>query len=291
MSYKDDILQPLKSADIPKLMNVLMKDLPNSSWIYDWIKTQLDWLKELKRVRVLVLCPRGDWTTGTVIALNVGLANNGKVFGAIYSIETDGVLLKKCLIESEMIPWRAMSDYVTVSEGHANIYLDALKVKGLQVIHHATCAIAYMPPDDAKIVVVPVLPAGARIAPLDVDRDLDTVWDNWPHFPPDFKPVLQMMIRFNPSFGIFVTCEDGREELASMIVQASTVGLGILQTLSKHRRKGFAHILLAHVTKNMGQAGIGSMAHIIATQNTSIVKFKKVGYKFIGQSKWVKINN
>jgi len=132
-----------------------------------------------------------------------------------------------------------------------------------------------------------------RIASLNVREHLDTVWDNWPHFHPDFKPVVRTMVRRNPSFGIFVATpgEEPGEQLASMIVQSDTVGLGILQTLSAHRRKGFAHTLLAHVTRLMGAAGVGPQGHVIATNYASIEMFKKLGYKIIGQSRWVSIAN
>lgn len=142
--------------------------------VINWIKTQCEWSKKLVRMRVLILCPFGDWTTGTVVALNIGLvkpqdennersnfksrffkANNCRVFGVIYSSQRDGLLLKKCLDESDAIPWRAFSDYVTVSEKHAGIYLDALRKRGLQIKQQTACAVLYMPPGDAAIVQSP----------------------------------------------------------------------------------------------------------------------------------------
>jgi hypothetical protein len=89
-----DILQPLSKRDVPKLLEVLSREMPESSWVLsnfqilsnfinlrrqvqviNWIKTQCKWAEKLLRVRVLILCPYGDWTTGTVVAFNIGLVN------------------------------------------------------------------------------------------------------------------------------------------------------------------------------------------------------------------------
>jgi hypothetical protein len=77
------------------------------------------------------------------------------VFGAIYSNQRDGLLLKKCLEESDAIPWRAFSDYVTVGEKFAGLYLDALRKRGMQIKHQTACAVVYMPPGDAATVQTP----------------------------------------------------------------------------------------------------------------------------------------
>lgn len=73
----------------------------------------------------------------------------------MYSTQRDGLLLKKCLDESNAIPWRAFSDYVTVGEKQAGIYLDALKNKGLQIKQQTACAVVYMPPGDAEELQAP----------------------------------------------------------------------------------------------------------------------------------------
>ncbi|XP_059477282.1 uncharacterized protein LOC132197767 [Neocloeon triangulifer] len=287
-----DILQPLDDDEIPQLLDVLSKDLPHSAWIYNFIKTQFDWARKMRWVRLLVLCPYGDWTLGTVIALNIGLADECKIFGAIHSMESDAALLKKCLMETDSIPWRAISDYVTVSERHADVYLEALEAKGLRVKHQATCAVAYMPPQQAANLSQPQVPSDVRIASLDANLHLEHVWQNWPPhvFHPAFKPVLKMTIKCSPSFGIFVPSSEGPDELASVVVQSDTVGLGILRTADKHRRKGFAKILLVHATKMMGECGTGPLAYISAENSTSIKMFKKIGYEIIGQTRWISIS-
>jgi hypothetical protein len=44
--------------------------------IYNWIKKQVEWAKHVAGMKVLVLCPYGDWTDGTVIGITYGLVRN-----------------------------------------------------------------------------------------------------------------------------------------------------------------------------------------------------------------------
>jgi FR47-like protein len=125
-----------------------------------------------------------------------------------------------------------------------------------------------------------------RVGPLDVSH-LDIVCDNWRHYDPEYRPVVQKMIELNPSFGVFVRNERGEEELASMVVQSEYGGVGLLQTVPEHRRKGYASIALAYQTRAIAKTGIMPHGHILLWNEGSSLLFKKHGYKVLDVSTWV----
>jgi len=95
------------------------------------------------------------------------------------------------------------------------------------------------------------------------------------------------MIELNPSVGVFIRNEDGQEELASMVLQSEYGGVSLLQTVPEFRRRGFASIALAHLTKIMGENGIMPHGHILAWNQESAALFRKMGYKTHGVISWV----
>jgi len=130
------------------------------------------------------------------------------------------------------------------------------------------------------------IPENIRVGPLNLSH-LDVVCENWRLYDPEFRPVVQKMIELNPSVGVFVQNEEGQEELASMVLQSEYGGVGLLQTVPKFLRKGFASIALAHMTKILGQKGIMPHGHILLWNKGSSVLFEKHGYKVHGVSTWV----
>lgn len=142
------------------------------------------------------------------------------------------------------------------------------------------------------------LPEGAWIGSLDATQHMDAVWDAWPHYHADFKPVMQQMLQLSPSFGIFLLTEPDDSFLitvpdapACVLVHSDSVGLGALQTQPGLRRKGFARALLAHATKAMAASGVGPHAHLVTNDHASIALFEKVGYTIVGWTRWISLCN
>ena len=100
---------------------------------------------------------------------------------------------------------------------------------------------------------------------------------------------MQKMLELNPSTGVFVRNERGEEVLASMVLQAEYGGVGLLQTLPKHRRKGYASIALAYQTRTLGRNGILPHTHVLHWNTATSVLLQKLGYKVHGGSHWVMV--
>jgi len=127
-----------------------------------------------------------------------------------------------------------------------------------------------------------------RVGPLDKSH-LDAICDNWTYYHPRFRPVILHMLEFNQTVGVFARNEEGQEELASMVLQSEYGGIGLLQTLPKFQRRGFASVALAHLTKNLGLNGVNPFSlHVLQNQTSSLL-FEKLGYKKCGIYSWVKL--
>jgi ribosomal protein S18 acetylase RimI-like enzyme len=129
-------------------------------------------------------------------------------------------------------------------------------------------------------------PENVRLGPLDLSH-LDAVCKNWPHYSPDFRPVVASMITLNPSCGVFVRSQDGSEQLAAMVLQSEYGGLGLLQTVPEFRRRGYALLAVRQHTRTLGRAGVNVHCHVIVNNFGSLGVFKKSGLKIVALSNWI----
>lgn len=141
------------------------------------------------------------------------------------------------------------------------------------------------------------MPDGAWIEPLDAAQHMDAVWAAWPHYHADFKPVMQLMLELSPSFGVFHLNDPDSfliampEAPVAVLVHSDSAGLGALQTLPSHRRKGLACALLAHATRAMAATGVGPHAHLATDNHASVALFEKVGFKIVARTRWISLCN
>ncbi|XP_059476513.1 uncharacterized protein LOC132197311 [Neocloeon triangulifer] len=284
----EDVLRPLKEDQVEKLLQVLATDLPDSSVPYNWIKKQTEWAKKLPEIKVSILCPDGDWSDGTVVTMVDGLGEK-IVFGTLYTLEKGGAKLKKALTETKLIPWHRFSHFSGVHVRHIPICVEILSAVGVN-LHtgnlYVPCHMHYASAEDAANIEIPELAANVRVGPLDLSH-VDTVCKYWPHYSADYRRVVEKMVELNPSCGVFVRNEDGAEELAAMIVQSEYGGLGILQTVPEHRRKGYALTALRHQARALGRAGVSPHCHVIVDNYRSVELFKKSGLKPVALTNWV----
>ncbi|XP_059477283.1 uncharacterized protein LOC132197768 [Neocloeon triangulifer] len=284
----NDILQPLSEQQMHLLLKVLENDFPSSIFIYNWIKKQLEWASKLPSMKVLILCPYGNWSDGTVIGITYGLAV-GKSFAAMYSPEKDGGKLKRALMRTKHVDWETLRHFSGVLDRHVPLCMEVLRAKGFQSSDKVrlNCNMHYVPKYEFSASLnLPTIPYGVRIGPLDVSH-LDYVCDNWPLYTSDLRPVVSAMLELNPSVGVFVRNDDGEEELASMVLQSEYGGLGLLQTVPKHREQGYAALAVAYLTEVMGRLGFRTHGHTKLGNLRAQHLFQRAGFKIADQTNWI----
>ncbi|XP_059472156.1 uncharacterized protein LOC132194716 [Neocloeon triangulifer] len=287
MGSRDHFLKRVSEEDLPKLLDVLKKNLPDSIVPYHWILTHLAWRKKIENLKVDILSP--DWTDGSVVCIADKLADDNKIYGVLYAKEDKIDSLARALIHTDLIDWHRLKQFSSVLERHVTAVAEILKIKGFKHTGDAIenfCHLHYMSVEEAANLPLPELPANVRVAPLDQSH-LQIVCDNWRHYDYQYRPVVAKEIELNPTIGVFVKNEQGEEELASMVLQSEYGAAGLLQTVPKFKRMGYATIAMAHITRALGQKGFMPYGTVLTWNEGSSKLLQKLGFKILGISTWV----
>ncbi|XP_059476282.1 uncharacterized protein LOC132197188 [Neocloeon triangulifer] len=287
-----DTLVEIKEENIPHLQEVLKSLLPDTVMQYYWILTHLEWKKEIPKLQIKILCLNGDWNEKTVICLADGLAVPDKIYGVMYAPEEKLDRLKSALLTTDLIEWPRLKQFSACLLRLVPMMAQVFKEKGYQ--HNEdeftyTGYQYYMPVEEAKKFPLPTLPENVRVGSLD-GSFLDVFCSHWRHYDPEYRPVVQKMLELNLSVGVFVKNERGEEELASMVLQSEYGGVGLLQTVPEFRRKGYAEIALAHLTKQLGLKGFMPFTNVLKWNEAANKLFKKFGYKLVDRGSWIIAN-
>ncbi|XP_059476363.1 uncharacterized protein LOC132197234 [Neocloeon triangulifer] len=286
----NSVLRPILAENFPNLLEILKEKLPDSILAYHWTATHLHWAQNIPSLKVKILCLNGDWRRGAMVGLTDGLAESNKILGMIYAPEDECESLNRCLKATELIEWERVKCFVNNLDRFLPTLTEILKQKGFKHSgeFHDSCLLLYLPAEEAANIPLKALPEKVRVGSLD-NSHLDIVCENWRHYHPDYRPVVQKMIQLNATVGVFVTNEQNEEELASMVLHTDYGGFGILQTVPKFRRKGFASIALAHIVRALGLKGFMPFGTVLAWNEDSVNLLKKFGFKVLEASTWLEL--
>jgi len=93
---------------------------------------------------------------------------------------------------------------------------------------------------------------------------------------------MAQLITQLPSAGVFLKCND---ELVSWAVcHPPAGGLNHLWTVEEHRRKGYAKLVVQHLSKQLAQIGYVPFASIDVKNDASQQFFTSLGFKFTKQT-------
>ncbi|XP_059476653.1 uncharacterized protein LOC132197396 [Neocloeon triangulifer] len=283
-------LKPISLEQTFKLKEFLRTQLPDSIVPFNWISTQLVWEKNVSDVKVQILCPGGDWSDGTLVCLAEGAAASNKIFGVVHASEDKLDDLKEALMTTDLIDWKRLQQFSTCLKRFLPIMDEVLQAKGykntLELIAHSV--VYYMNVDEALNHPLPDVPDNVRVASLDASL-LDAICEIWPSYDPDYRPVVLNNIKLNGSFGVFVKSEE-KEKLASMAMHAEYGGIGVLQTVTEFRRRGFAEIVLVNNAKSFARKGLMPYGNVLVGNDASISLFKKCGFRFLTETATVFVN-
>ncbi|XP_065340257.1 uncharacterized protein LOC135939682 isoform X1 [Cloeon dipterum] len=273
-------LNPLGMDKIPELLDVLKSLLPDSVVAYNWLLTLSRWTSTDKEMKLIILCPNGDCEDGSMVGLVENLAVPDRIFGTLYCQRQNIELMKEALLKTSLIEWSKLKHFSAVLSRFVPSMAEVYTAKGL-TLKAVPCDLAIMQPEKAMNISIPSLLPNVRVRRLD-ESFLDVVCDNWPHYDFQYRPVVLKMLQLNHSVGVFVKTANDEEQLASMVLQGEYGGLGLLQTLTEHQRKGFAEIATASLTKTLGMEGIMPHGYILSENKIGKQLFEKIGFEVIG---------
>lgn len=123
------------------------------------------------------------------------------------------------------------------------------------------------------------------VAPLK-EENVAMIDDVWPHKYPGSDIYLKKLIHFNGGLGVFSKADDS---LCSWIFKNHLLGLGVLQTVEKHRKKGYAKLLIKAVAKSMAEEGLDVHTCIVRHNSVSQNIFKNLGFNHVDNIMFRKI--
>ena len=105
-----------------------------------------------------------------------------------------------------------------------------------------------------------------------------TVFDNWHYnYTTSIEDVADEIDEF-PSAGLFLKETD---QLVSWVMSHQPNGMSRLHTMRKHRKQGYASIVILYMAKQLAQAGYVPFVNIEKTNTNSRQLFEKIGFRFI----------
>ncbi|XP_065340262.1 uncharacterized protein LOC135939682 isoform X3 [Cloeon dipterum] len=193
-------LQPLAKSQIPKLLEILKSLLPDSIIAYHWLLNGSRWIDgHGLDSKILILCPNGDTNDGSMVGLIDGLAGHNKIFGTVYVQPENMDKMKIAIKETEHIEWERLKHLIGVWRRFVPHLSEVMRAKGVEFTENYRTVNA-MTILKAASLPSPKIPENIRVGPLDGSH-LDVFCDNWPHYDPEFRPVIEKMLQCNPSVG------------------------------------------------------------------------------------------
>lgn len=100
---------------------------------------------------------------------------------------------------------------------------------------------------------------------------------------------LRTYITANKGIGLFLKKDN---TLVSWILETEWGGLGMLQTLEEHKRKGYAKVVTQAMIKEIAkEENLDSVLFIIDTNTSSKRLFESLGFTVHAKNTWVLIEN
>lgn len=168
--------------------------------------------------------------------------------------------VRKALATSGVIDWKVHSLFSPMEKMAAKMvlltYVDELD----RVWSVRSWQLFYMKPEDALKLDIEVKDPNVRVGRLNVEQGVPFLTDNW-HYRyissrENVNEAVRKCIEGPVTGGVYVKNDKGEETLVCGAVFAGNGQLGMLHTLSDHRRKGYAGLVTKYIFKEMAKQGL-----------------------------------
>lgn len=104
----------------------------------------------------------------------------------------------------------------------------------------------------------------------------------WLHKRPNSEIWVKSLIAVNGGYAIR---DKKTNEIISFALINDHLAIGLLTTVEKAQRKGYAEVVARHLTRKMAEDGLTPTAYV--TSPLAFNLFKKLGFKRAGASNWI----
>ncbi|XP_037927693.1 uncharacterized protein LOC119662191 [Teleopsis dalmanni] len=278
---KIEKLQTLPIEDWPKLCELYKADWPKHIISYYTIRNFINWTTkntQIDDVRILTI---GDWRQhGTYILENRSKIRYNIYFNTLAS-RTEEIMLEalNCL---DTKPAYTLAGYV---ERSRFTVIEHLKTLGLSIDEsykgYCPALLYYLPKEESiKLISKPI--NGFVIKPL-TEKYIEQINDSWPHKYPGSDYLIQRIVRFNHTIGVFDTITG---VLCGWVMEQEYGTIGNLHVEPKYQRRGLGMSLVRLLCIEMAKAGLDATTAIMVTNTASRSLFEKIGFKVIDKVYW-----
>jgi hypothetical protein len=114
--------------------------------------------------------------------------------------------------------------------------------------------------------------------------DAEFVNSNWTFRDEKSEIWVESLICINGGYALI---DEITKEILSYAILNDHTGIGVLTTIEKAKRKGYAEAVTKFVAKEITSRGISPIAFIQDKNFKSINLFQKLGFKRVGGSNWL----
>ncbi|XP_076655783.1 uncharacterized protein LOC143360636 [Halictus rubicundus] len=283
-----DILQPLPFKKWRLLQSKTKHNWPTFAYHYYWIENAIRWKEKEPNLLIDIYCPNGDLETGTFI----GISRFTLSIVVSFTLEPNGTLLYKVLTETNVINWKETVYLAAVHEVFMPIVYSAVKYlkNAINLETKFTTPGNYYFQTAKECAELEVcVPEECYLKTLD-KLDVHLVHSEWPHksleHPEETTRFLSSLIEMNSGIGLYLK-EDN--SLVSWVLHNDWHGLGMVQTLEQHKRKGYAKTVSSALAKSLGMQDISVTLFIVEGNSSSKKMFENLGWERIASIVWIEV--
>lgn len=289
MGELNDILRQINLKELNQLLMVYETKLPNSLRGYNYLKLQMEWLKnqiifESEKLKIKFFTHRnGDLSNGTFISISED--DDYSIF--ISSLQENLEEMREIIWKTNRINWKIGPYFYSVPSTNIPILKEYSIENNLRMEFQTPNEIFYLSKEEA-ITFDYEIPENTGIRELHIN-DASFIDNNWLYKNSNSLMTVKDLIRINGGLGIYSTITG---ELLAWVIKNESFAIGRLQTSDKAKRKGYGKLLIKAFCREIAQRDqVDIIAYINLTNTASRNLFVKLGFKGIGKCSYLKFKN
>ncbi|XP_055920168.1 uncharacterized protein LOC129951846 [Eupeodes corollae] len=124
-------------------------------------------------------------------------------------------------------------------------------------------------------------PQGITLSGVRIE-DVDLINYHWPHNFPGSEKFVDRLVRLSQNIGAY----DENGNLVAWCLVLPLGGLGLLQVLDSHKRKGLGSLVVKAMAKMNAEKGLETMAPVLDGNIASQTMFERLGFRKIQEIFW-----
>ncbi|XP_058788898.1 uncharacterized protein LOC131662917 [Phymastichus coffea] len=285
-----DVLQSLPVDKWSSLLDLLKRDWPAYAYYHNHVNNSIKWKAKEPSVKIDFYCPHGTTDAGVFISI----AGGARISLVVFAFDESKDILQEVLRKTRRINWSESLIFACVHEGILGVLKNFLETAGRSkgcVSYKSLDNYCYFLSKEHCSKIKVKVPEECELKRID-ETFVPLIHSLWPHrdtrHPEKTLGFLTEIARLNGGYGLFSKQD---HSLLAWIFQCSIGGLGILQTLDEHKRKGYGKCVAQAQAKYLAETeGLDVTLFVIQSNLPSQSLFESMGFKRVAAPAWVYAN-